>query len=47
MLTEEEKILRAKEIAHRIILEIEGDELMNRVIRTELHKQILSELPIN
>lgn len=42
MLTEEEKILKAKEIAHRIILEIEDDELMNRVIRTELR-----ELPLN
>ena len=41
MLTEEEKISRAKEIAHRIILEIEDDELMNRVIRSELHKHML------
>lgn len=41
MLTEEEKISRAKEIAHNILLEIGDDEIMNRVIRTELHKYML------
>lgn len=41
MLTEEEKVNRAKEIAHNILLEIGDDEIMNRVIRTELHKQML------
>lgn len=41
MLTEEEKVNRAKEIAHKTLLEIGDDEIMNRVIRTELHKHML------
>ena len=39
--TEEEKVNRAKEIAHNILLEIGDDEIMNRVIRSELHKHML------
>ena len=41
MLTEEEKVNRAKEIAHKILLEIGDNEIMKRVIRTELHKHML------
>ena len=43
MLTEEEKVNREKEIAHNILLEIGDDEIMNRVIRSELHKHMLIE----
>lgn len=42
MLTDEERVNRGKEIAHRIILEIENDELINRTIRSELHRHMLS-----
>ena len=41
MLTEEEKVNRAEEIAHNILLEIGDDEIMNRVIRSELYKHML------
>lgn len=43
MLTEEEKIRRAKELAHQLILQIGQDEIMNRVIRNELHKNFLAK----
>lgn len=42
MLTDEERVNRGKEIAHRIILEIGNDELINRTIRSELHRHMLS-----
>ena len=41
MLTDEERVNRGKEIAHRIILEIGNDELINRTIRSELHRHML------
>ena len=42
MLTDEERVNRGKEIANRIILEIGNDELINRTIRSELHRHMLS-----
>ena len=42
MLTDEERVNRGKEIAHRIMLEIGNDELINRTIRSELHRHMLS-----
>lgn len=42
MITDEERVNRGKEIAHRIILEIGNDELINRTIRSELHRHMLS-----
>lgn len=42
MLTDEERVNIGKEIAHRIILEIGNDELINRTIRSELHRHMLS-----
>ena len=42
MLTDEERVNRGKEFAHRIILEIGNDELINRTIRSELHRHMLS-----
>lgn len=41
MLTDEERVNIGKEIAHRIILEIGNDELINRTIRSELHRHML------
>lgn len=41
MLTEEEKVKKAREIAHMVMLQIGNDEIMNRVVRTELLKNLL------
>ena len=43
MLPEEEKIRRAKELAHQLILQIGQNEIMNRIIRNEFHKNLLAK----
>lgn len=43
MLTDEEKVIRGKEIASKVILEIGDDDVINRIIRSELHKHMLSD----